>query len=196
MSLRLTLLAHAATAATRAAAFPADEPVEPGGAARAAALAGTLGRADAAWCAPALRARQTAEALGLAATPEPALADLDVGCWTGRSLADVGAADPEGLARWTADPACAPHGGESVAGLVERVAAWLAGLHHHRGHAIAVTHAAVVRAAVVVALDAGPAAFWRIDVEPLSAARLRLHAGRLTLRALGPLPRGRAPGPP
>ena len=196
MSLRLTLLAHAATAATRAAAFPADEPIEPRGAARAAALAGTFGRADVAWCAPALRARQTAEALGLAAIPEPALVDLDLGCWAGRSLADIAAADPGGLARWTADPASAPHGGESVADLVERVAAWLAGLQHHRGHAMAVTHAAIVRAAVIVALDAGPAAFWRIDVEPLGAARLQLHAGRLTLRALGPLPRGRAPCPP
>ncbi len=47
---------------------------------------------------------------------------------------------------------------------------------------MAVTHAAVVRAAVVVTLDAPPAAFWRIDIAPLTATVLRGGAGRWTLR--------------
>jgi broad specificity phosphatase PhoE len=33
---------------------------------------------------------------------------------------------------------------------------------------VAVTHAAWVRTAVLVALDAPPAAFWRVDVAPAS----------------------------
>jgi hypothetical protein len=42
--MRLVLVTHAATAATRTAAFPRDEPPEPAGLAAAAAAAGGVGR--------------------------------------------------------------------------------------------------------------------------------------------------------
>ncbi len=182
MSRRLTLVAHAATEATRQAAFPTDETLEPSGAAKAAALAGTLGRVDAAWTSPARRAVQTAAALGLEATADPALADIDLALWAGRSLAEIEAADAAGLKRWTNDPAAAPHGGESVDHLLRRVRRWLDERASDPGHVVAVTHAAVIRAAVVVALDAAPAAFWRIDVEPLCFASFRSRGGRWTFR--------------
>jgi broad specificity phosphatase PhoE len=60
---------------------------------------------------------------------------------------------------------------------------------------VAVTHAAVVRAAVVVTLGAPPAGFWRIDVAPLTATVLRGGPGRWTVRGTGlpldPFPGGR-----
>ena len=55
------------------------------------------------------------------------------------------------------------------------------------GATLAVTHASVVRAAIVHALGADPYAFWRIDVAPLSLARLSGRDGRWNLVALGPL---------
>ena len=71
---------------------------------------------DRAWTSPAARARQTAEALGLAADVEPALRGCDHGRWTGCSLAEAQAADGEAaLLAWLGDPAAAPHGGESFA---------------------------------------------------------------------------------
>ena len=50
------------------------------------------------------------------------------------------------------------------------------------GHTIAVTHAAVIRAAVVTALGAPAQSFWRIDIEPLSRIALRSDNRRWVLR--------------
>jgi broad specificity phosphatase PhoE len=184
MSLRLTLISHAATKATRAAIFPLDEPLEPESYAKAAAVAGGMGRVDGAWTSPALRAVQTAKALGLEAAIDPALRDIDLGQWAGKSLAELEAADPLGLARWMEDVSAAPHGGESVDRLLQRVSGWLDTVSRSTGRLVAVTHAAVIRAAAVIALDAHPQSFWRIDVEPLCFSRLQARGGRWTVSYL------------
>ena len=150
MTARLDLLAHGATAATRAA-------------------------------------RETAQALGFDAEAEPALRDCDYGRWRGLASKDVAEREPNAFAAWLGDPAASPHGGESLAILIERIGAWLAQALAREGATLAVTHAAVVRAAIVHALGASPSAFARIDVAPLSLARLSGHAGRWNLVALGPL---------
>ncbi len=186
VSLRLTLVAHAATRATREAAFPSDEPLEPLGATKAAAMAASLGRVDEARTSPARRAVQTAAALGLDAAVDPALADLDLRRGAGRSLADIETSDADGLRRWASDPAAAPHGGESIESLLRRVADWLDEMARREGRLLAVTHAAIIRAAIVVALDAHPRTFWRIDVEPLAVAVLRKCRGDWTLRLSAP----------
>ncbi len=191
MGVRLTLVCHAATEATRQAAFPLDEPLEPLAAAKAAALAASLARVDQAWTSPALRAKQTASALGLDAAIDPALADLDLRLWAGRRLEEVEASDAAGLRRWSTDPTAAPHGGESVERLLRRVGGWLDGKAGHQGRLLAVTHAAIIRAAILVALDAHPRAFWRIDVEPLCFATLQQHGGGWTWRLSTP----QRPGP-
>ncbi len=181
---RLTLICHAATLAVRAADFPLDEAIEPRGQAQAEALAGELGRVDRAWTGPALRARQTAAALGLAAEIEPALRDIDLGRWAGASLAQTAGVEPEAVAAWSRDPAAAPHGGESVIDLVERVRPWLQQRAAEPGRGIAVTHASVIRAAILLAIDAHARSFWRIDVVPLCRVELRAHAGAWRLRSL------------
>ena len=185
MSLRLTLFCHAATAATRRAAFPTDEPLEPSGAVKSAELASSLGRVDIAWTSPALRARQTAKAMQLDALVDARLRDLDVGHWAGQSMTEVQAVDPDGLAAWIGDPRAAPHGGESIAALLERTAAWLAAINRDAGRAVAVTHASLIRAAVVVILGAKPEAFWRVDVGPLCRVNLQGNGGVWTLRSIG-----------
>jgi broad specificity phosphatase PhoE len=209
---RLTLVAHASTAATARAVFAGDEGLEPRGAA-AAAAATRLRRVTRTVCSPARAAVETAAALGLAATVDAGLADWDLGEWRGRALDEVA-----GIAEWVADPDAVPHGGESLTALLARVAAWLAAVDltvapdgsagargwagaaggagsaggaaagagsaggAAVGHAVAVTHAAVVRAAVVVTLGAPAAGFWRIDVAPLTATVLRGGPGRWTVR--------------
>jgi broad specificity phosphatase PhoE len=50
---------------------------------------------------------------------------------------------------------------------------------------IAVTHAAVIRAAVIGVLGAPPQSFWRIDVEPMSLVDLRSDKRRWALRVPG-----------
>ena len=79
------------------------------------------------------------------------------------------------------DPHAAPHGGESLAALLGRVAGWLDAQAACHGRGIAVTHAGVVKAAVVHALGAPAAAFWRVDVTPLALTELHAHDGRWTV---------------
>jgi broad specificity phosphatase PhoE len=170
---RLLLVRSAATAATRRAAFAADEPLDAAGGRAAARLAPALGRAGTAMAGPALRARQTAEAAGLDARPDADLGALGAGGWAGLDLAEVGARDPRALRAWLDDPDARPPCGESRTELGWRVARFLERARSLPGDLVAVTHASVVRAAVVLALGAPPQAFWRVDVAPASITELR-----------------------
>ena len=185
MATRLKLICHAPTAATRKVAFANDEPVEPKALQKLAALPDlALRRCQ---TSPALRARQTAEALHCVATIDPALRDCDYGDWTGRTLEAVLAEDPASLSAWMADPAATPHGGESVVHLIARVGAWLDQQATITGPVIAITHAAVIRAAIVHAIGAPPGSFRHIDIAPLSVTLLSAHDGRWSLGGIGPL---------
>jgi broad specificity phosphatase PhoE len=184
MTTRLKLLCHASTAAVRTSTFPADEPLDDHGRQRLAAFPNSLRHSDRCFTSPALRARQTAEALGLAATIEPALRDGDYGQWTGLSFEEVQTLEPQAMAEWIGNPAATPHGGESIAALIARVSKWLDAQSTAPGSVVAVTHASVIRAAIVCALKAEPRSFWHIDIAPLSLVRLSGHGGRWTLASI------------
>jgi broad specificity phosphatase PhoE len=185
MQARLTLVCSGITAAARRGAFPVDEAFDASTSVWAAALKPLLARADRALVAPETRARQTAAALELEAGQEQDLRDQDFGRWAGRELDEVARAEPGAFAAWLADPEVVPGGGESFAAVSRRVAAWLEVQRGKPGHTIAVTHAAVVRAAILAVLEAPPACFARIDVIPLSLTDLRSDGRRWLLRATG-----------
>jgi broad specificity phosphatase PhoE len=65
------------------------------------------------------------------------------------------------------------------------VAGWLDDLRGEPGHTLAVTHAAVIRAAILAVIGAPAACFARIDVTPLGLTDLRGDGRRWTLRATG-----------
>jgi broad specificity phosphatase PhoE len=177
---RLTLISHAMTDAMAAGRFPADEPLNNTGRRRAEAVATLEIAGDTRQLTgPERRARQTAQLLGLQAETEPRLADLDCGRWRGQVLANIGPAD---LEAWLTEPAHAPHGGESIADVIERVDGWLQSLTGDTLRTVAVTHPAVIRAAILLALDTPPKSFWRIDIAPLSHTVMHFRGGRWTLR--------------
>ena len=186
MLTRLDLLAHGASAATRYARFPGDEALEASAVRALEALRGRFCRYARVLTAPARAARETAQALGFEPEVEIALRDCDYGRWRGLASKDVAEREPDAFAAWLGDLAVAPHGGESIAALTERVGSWLEQSLSREGATLAVTHASVVRAAIVNALGAGSSAFWRIDVPPLARARLSGREGRWNLMALGP----------
>ncbi|WP_108913823.1 MULTISPECIES: histidine phosphatase family protein [Frankia] len=193
---RLALVSCAPTVALRAARFPIDEPLDADGLHRAAGAAeavaaGALPATGRVLCDGSARACQTAAALGLGArkgdvtiprapglpvVPEvdPALRDLDVGAWRGRSLDEI---PPDELRRWHSDPAVAPPGGESLLSLLSRVENWLVRRSTEPSHIIAVTHPAVIRGVLVAALRCPVEMFWRIDVAPLTATLLHHRIG-------------------
>jgi broad specificity phosphatase PhoE len=190
---RLLLVRHAATAATRAAGFPADEPLDERGRDDAARLRALLPARREALSSPALRCRETAAAAGLAEPSiERELVECDFGAWAGRTLADVHAAEPAAAQSWMLDPDAAPHGGESLTAFAGRVGGWLARQAEHDGCAVAITHGGVVKAALVRALGAPLEAFWRIDVAPLAITELHAHDGRWTVTRVNWTPSGRA----
>lgn len=185
MQARLTLVCGGVTPAARRGAFPADDALDDKTLAMAAKLKPLLARPDRVLAGPERRASETAAALGLAAAPADALRDQDFGRWAGKGLDEVGQAEPQALAAWLADPAAVPGGGESFSMVMARVAAWLEGLRGEPGHTVAVTHAAVIRAAILAVIGAPPTCFARIDVAPLSLTDLRGDGRRWVLRATG-----------
>jgi broad specificity phosphatase PhoE len=174
---RLTLVAHGMTDAMAAGRFPTDEPLNAIGRSQVVPDARD---ADRAYCGPEARAIQTADLLGAHAEIEPRLADLDHGRWRGEVLGRVLPAD---LAIWLTDPTRAPHGGESIVELIERVRDWMESLTSEYIRVLAVTHPAVVRAAMLVVLDAPPKSFWRIDIAPASRTVLHYRGHAWTLRS-------------
>lgn len=106
MSARLAFVRHGQTDWNAEGLFQgqADIPLNDVGRAQAAALAPALAalNPDAIVSSPLLRARATAEAIaeasGLDVAFDPRLAEINVGTWMGRKLADVGQEHPEMLA--------------------------------------------------------------------------------------------------
>lgn len=182
MTSRVMMISPAISAALREARFDDGCPLDATGAARARSAAGSLPAAQRVLVSPTARCRETASALGfdgtVDGTVESAPAGLDVGGWRGRTLADVSADAPEAVALWLADPTAAPHGGESVHQLCERVSAWLDEAARFPGRTVAVVEPEIVRAAAVRALGAPEPAFWRIDVPPLTVTEFSGRAGR------------------
>ncbi|MEW2429582.1 histidine phosphatase family protein [Micromonospora sp. NPDC047644] len=189
----LRLVAHGHTAALRRARFGgADDGLDEGGLRAALAQAGAgadrswhLGAYDACLSSPAVAARQTADAFGLLPTIETALADCDYGGWSGRSLEEVAESQPQALHDWLSAPDRAPHGGESVVDVRDRVGGWLDARHRTGGRVVAVTHPLVIRVAVVHALGLPVATYRQVDVEPLAVVRLTSQGARWHLRLGG-----------
>lgn len=200
MDTRLFLISHAATAAQRAGRFPPKPgDVEPLDAralldVQAAHTRLALPEGASVVASPSTCARATAEALGLTATPDDSLADLDYGDWHGERVADLATRSPQELAAWMRDPDAAPPGGESFTQLVKRIGGWMDTLTPEArasanpvnntrnapsaaatraSRIVAITHTAPIRAAIVHTLRASPAVFARIEIAPLSVVELR-----------------------
>lgn len=171
MTVRLLLLCAGATDATRAARFAQpDDALDRVGLAKVEAR--RLGPAASWRCvvAPERSARETAQALSLVATDEPALADQNAGAWRGRALATL---PKDEVAAWIAAPERGAPGGESLDTVRARVGAWLDPLAAAgEGRWLAVTHAAVIRAALAHALALPVTATLAIDVAPLATVAL------------------------
>ena len=185
---RLTLMCHARTVAQKLARFPVDEPLEPDWQGAQGPRRHQFDGAALLLCGPELRTRQTAGLFGRDPQVVEALRDCDFGRWKGMRIGDLQKTEPLVLQQWLDDPASAPHGGESVAQLGERVAAWLTSLQGQSARIVAVTHPFVIRAALTQVLQGACAN--QIDVEPLATVELRFH-GRWRLRLPGTDPEER-----
>ena len=165
MAPRLLIIAHAETPGSRAMVFgDGSLPV------------GTQGRSEVRvgrWVsAPEAACRATAEQLGTGVVIAQDLAGCDFGSWAGRTLSDVGTAEPEAVATWLSDPYAAPHRGESLAAMLARVGSYVDRVDWPDGRSAAVVTPLVARALIVHALGAPPEVIFRIDVAPLGRASI------------------------
>ncbi|HLH88593.1 MAG TPA: histidine phosphatase family protein [Xanthobacteraceae bacterium] len=131
---------------------------------------------------PRRRARDTAapmaRALSLPIAIEPALDEIDVGAWSGRSFAAL-KLDPD-WDLWNARRSAArpPGGGETMAELQCRVAGHLAATAARWPHAriVAVTHAEPIRAAILHVRGMALDDFAQIDIAPASITTIAFGA--------------------
>lgn len=131
---------------------------------------------------PLLRCRDTAaaiaDAVGVAVTVDDRWIEMDYGELDGVPVADV---PLETWAAWMADNHWTPPGGESIAGLGERVRAACDDLVAAGEDTIVVSHVSPVKAAVAWALGVGDEVAWRMFVAPASITRIEHARGRPSL---------------
>ncbi|MFJ4921604.1 histidine phosphatase family protein [Streptomyces sp. NPDC088725] len=185
MSVRVTLVAAARNSEPYDVRFGDDRPLDRAGwheTQLASHSLVPLAAAELRYCSPTLRSHATGDALGFAPMAQPALRDCDMGRWRGLTLAEAALREPAAVEAWLADPRAAPHGGEPLVAFITRVGGWLDTRPTEDIAAIvAVTEPAVVRAALVYALQASPRTYWYVDVQPLSTLTLTGSPGRWTL---------------
>ncbi|MFJ2293118.1 histidine phosphatase family protein [Streptomyces sp. NPDC087894] len=184
MSVRVSLVAAARSSALLAERFDDDRPLDHAGWREvqfAAHRLVPLGAAELRYCSPTPRSRATGDALGFAPLVQPALRDCDMGRWRGMTLSEVAAQEPAAVGAWLADPRADPHGGESLLAFISRVGSWLDTRPVREGALVAVAEPAVVRAALVYALNAPPSTYWNVDVRPLSTVTITGLPGRWSL---------------
>jgi broad specificity phosphatase PhoE len=183
VTVRVQLFVPAVTPGAREGLFGAGDGLDQAGRERVIRSARTWPKELRATCAPEPACVETAALLGLDAAVDGDLHDWDLGAWAGKSLAQVAQESPAALERWATDPDFAAHSGESLQHLRSRVTKWLDRLEgeaHPR--LVTVAPAAVVRAVLLSVLDAPPATFWRLDLEPLTSVHVSLRPGRRAIR--------------
>jgi broad specificity phosphatase PhoE len=198
---RLILLRHGESTwnAQRRMQGTADPPLSAAGAAQARALGPVLAglECDVVVASDLRRARETADALGLAAAvPDPRWREAHLGRWTGRLADEVAAEHPDLLDGWLEGTA-APPGGEAFAETCARIAAAIASLAAAGARsALAVTHGGPIRAAC--ATVAGLPRSGLVPVPTASVTELAVGAdGTGAIAAFGLSPRGpERPAPP
>ncbi|WP_241671053.1 histidine phosphatase family protein [Dankookia rubra] len=128
------------------------------------------------------RARDTAQAIadasGLVVQPCEALDEIDFGDWTGARFDDL-EGDPRWV-RWNGERAkSCPPGGEPMQQAQSRV---VAGIHQMKtsyphGTVVAVSHADIIKAALLWCIGLTLDAHMRFDIDPASSSALVLWDG-------------------
>ncbi|MBK1727153.1 histidine phosphatase family protein [Halorhodospira neutriphila] len=133
---------------------------------------------------PLRRCRAFAERLaaerGLALEVEAGFREIGFGDWEGLTPAELHERDPEGQARFWADPVGhPPPNAEPITDFQARVvAAWEAALERHRGgHLLLVGHGGLIRVVLCHLLGMPLAAFNRLYVPYAGVSRVRVEPG-------------------
>ena len=150
--------------------------------ARAAGAALTGSGIDVIVASPLKRARQTAQevaaVLDVPVHVEDGLRETDFGDWEGHTFAEVRDRWPGELDAWLADTSAAPPGGESFAATDRRVRTARDKLlvRFRRRTVLVVSHVTPIKTLVRLALDAPPAALYRMHLDVASLSSVDWYA--------------------
>lgn len=180
----LILLRHGQTPANAGGLLlgRADPPLTDLGCRQATAAAAALdGDVQRVVSSPLLRARQTAEALGLPVDVDEQWIEVDYGEYEGLPYRDVPA---ELWQRWRTEPGFTPPGGESMAAVGARVREACNALMEEAAerNVVVVSHVSPIKAAVAWALGVGDDVAWRMFLEVAAISRVGIGANGPTLR--------------
>lgn len=146
-------------------------------------------------CSPARRVLATAEMLsqelGLAPNIVPNLNEQFVGDWEGRTYLEIKKNEPEMYRDWSADPIRnRPPNGESIKDVYIRVEQDLARIIQENAgkRIILVTHAGVIRSALISALGMPIDNFWRLSIPTGSISRVDYSNNFATLHYMAQRP--------
>ena len=139
---------------------------------------------------PLRRAVQTADEVaavtGAPVVTEDGFRETDFGAWEGLTFAEVRERWPAELSAWLADPVVAPPGGESFAGVSERVTAALHRVLADREcqRILIVSHVTPIKMLVAEALLAPPPALYRMHLDVAALCEIDWYAdGPAVLRS-------------
>ncbi len=183
--MRLLLVPHATTDWNAAGRFQGwgDPPLNESGKQQAMLLGQRLWHETIDCCQTSdlSRARETAAAISepkaLTILPDPRLREIHFGAWEGLTYREIRRADYLAFDNWEGDPmALAPPGGETLAQLADRVAAYLASISEagrDKDHTLlVVAHRGSLRVLICLALGLSPRSWWQFHLEPASVSEL------------------------
>ncbi|MBX9878840.1 MAG: histidine phosphatase family protein [Candidatus Obscuribacterales bacterium] len=158
-----------------------DAPLTERGERQASALSAWLStqKVDVLLSSPSKRVLTTAEIVGAKLKTSPVIVEdlneWNVGSWDGKSYWDIKKNEPAAYARWSKDPIhIAPPGGESIAGLCQRVKEQVREIiSNHQGKSVTViTHAGVIRGVLCYSLGIPAENFWRLSIPTGSISKV------------------------
>jgi alpha-ribazole phosphatase len=168
---QLWLIRHAPVGGPRGVIPDIDAPADVSDAAALQRVRAQLPGRHVAISSPARRARDTAKALGLIVSPDPAFSEQHFGDWTGRTHAEIRRDHEAAYDEFWHDPANNwPPRGESFVDQIARVRGGIDALP--AGNVIIVAHAGTIRAALALALEMPPENALRFVIDPLSLTRV------------------------
>jgi broad specificity phosphatase PhoE len=139
---------------------------------------------------PLLRTVQTAQAVaavtGAAVVTDDGFRETDFGAWEGLTFAEVRERWPAEISAWLADPEVAPPGGESFTDVSARVTAALDRVLAARAGqtVLIVSHVTPIKMLVTAALQAPPAALYRMHLDVAALCEIDWYAdGPAVLRS-------------
>ncbi len=140
---------------------------------------------------PMTRCQETAKivaaTLGVSISVDPELREMDFGLWEGMTFDEVQDRYPDDLRRWTQSASVPPTGSsETFAALLDRMGtvAERFASRYAGASVIAVTHVTPVKALVVRALGAPPAALFRMELSSACFSRITYTGGEASVRLL------------